>query len=292
MRTARHETERVNPARRRARAHGAPGSPTFTLALAAALVAGGATARANIRAPILEPQPASSTAHLLAPPGDLLLILGENLTFRCGSVACDVEARYRIKARDAIITQLAFVLPQAVPLSVRVGTPSATVDAPVSLAASAQEPVAEEEIRPEATILANRNLVAVQARFTAAFVPGDNVVIVRYMQPLGRRESGRGYFRHGRFVDFFRYELWPLAEWKHAPGFHIDGEVVIARSKPSLWSRLFLLLRSVGCRAPEALSHAFLEQRDNELHLVFQIFDPIPRRLWCEIGDDDLVPPS
>ena len=257
---------------------------------ALALIAAGATARANIRAPILEPQPPSSAARPLAPAGDLLLITGETLTFRCGDEACDVEALYRIKARQAITTELAFVLPQAAPLSVRVGTQSATVDASVDVATSEPEPVAEDEIRPETTILAHRHLVAVQARFTAAFVPGDNVISVSYMQPLGRREYGHGYFRRGRFVDFFRYELWPLWEWKHAPGFRIDVEVVISRPVPSWWSRLFSTLRSVGCRGAEAPSRATLEQRGNELHLVFQIPDPIPRRLWCEIGDDDLVP--
>jgi hypothetical protein len=260
------------------------------LVLASHLLVGGATARADVRAPILEPQPPSSAVHPLTPPGDLLLITGETLSFRCGDAACDVEAHYRFQARQAITTELAFVLPQAAPLSVRVGTASATVDAIVDVTPSEPEPVTEDETRPETTILANRHLRAVRARFTAALVPGDNVIVVSYMQPLGRREYAHGYFRRGRFVDFFRYELWPLGEWKHAPGFRIDVEVVIARPVPSWWSRLFSTLRSVGCRGAQTLSHVTLEQRGNELHLVFQIPDPISRRLWCEIGDDDLVP--
>jgi hypothetical protein len=53
---------------------------------------------------------------------------------------------------------------------------------------------------------------------------------------------------------------------------------------------MFATPRSVGCRGADPLNHAVLEQRGPELHLVFQIPDPLPRRLWCEIGDDDLVP--
>jgi hypothetical protein len=255
------------------------------LALAFALALAGSGARANIRAPIVEPQPPSSAAHPVAAPSDLLIVMGESLSFRCDETSCDVEARYRIRAKEAVNTELAFVLPQASPLAVHVGTQIATVDV-----SGAPEPAPEDEVQFESVALGKRKLATVQARFPTAFAAGENIVSVSYKQPLGRREYGHGYFSRGRFVDYFRYELWPLSEWKHAPGFRIEGEVVIRRPRPSWWRRLFSTPRSVGCRGAEPLNRVTLEQRGPELHLVFQIPDPIPRRLWCEIGDDDLVP--
>ena len=258
-------------------------------AVVLALATGDGAARADTRSPIVEPKPASSAARPLVPAGDLLSVLGESLTFRCAESGCDVEARYRIHARAPLTTELAFLVPQAVPLTVRVGNATAVVD----VGASTAEPVNDDEIRSETAILESQHLAAVQARFSAAFTAGETVVSVTYRQPLGRREYGQGYFRRGRFVEFFRYELWPLWEWKHASGFRVDGEVVIQRQPPSLWQRLFSWQRSAGCRsAAQPLSNAYLEQRGTELHLAFQIPDPIPRHLWCEIGDEDLVPPS
>jgi hypothetical protein len=254
-------------------------------AAACAIALAATTARANIRAPIVEPQSPSSAAHPVTPPGDLLMVLGESLSFRCDETSCDVEARYRIRAKEAVNTELAFVLPQASPVAVHVGTQIATVDV-----TGAPDPAPEDDVQFESLALGKHHLATAQARFPAAFAAGENVVSVSYKQPLGRREYGHGYFRRGRFVDYFRYELWPLAEWKHAAGFRIDGEVVIQRPRPSLWRRLFSTPRSVGCRGTDPLNHIALEQRGRELHLVFQIPDPIPRRLWCEIGDDDLVP--
>ena len=269
----------------RARGRGRSIAPAATLALALALALASTDARANIRAPIVEPQPPSSAARPVAPPGDLLTVMGESLSFRCDENSCDVEARYRIAAREAVNTELVFVLPQASPLAVHVGTQVATVDV-----SDAPEPAPEDEVLFESLALGKRRLAIAQARFPAAFAAGENVVSVSYKQPLGRREYGHGYFSRGRFVGYFRYELWPLSEWKHAPGFRIDGEVVIQRPRPSWWRRLFSTPLSVGCRGAEPLNRVALEQRGPELHLVFQIPDPIPRRLWCEIGDDDLVP--
>jgi hypothetical protein len=255
------------------------------LALAVTLTLASTGARANIRAPIVEPQPPSSAARPVAAAGNLLIVMGESLSFRCDETSCDVEARYRIRAKEAVNTELAFVLPQASPLAVHVGTQVATVDV-----SSAPEPAPEDEVQFESVALGKRKLATAQARFPAAFAAGENIVSVSYKQPLGRREYGHGYFSRGRFVDYFRYELWPLSEWKHAPGFRIEGEVVIQRPRPSWWRRLFSTPRSVGCRGADPLNRVALEQRGRELHLVFQIPDPIPRRLWCEIGDDDLVP--
>jgi hypothetical protein len=254
--------------------------------LVAALALGATSAWGNIRAPIIDPQPPSSAAHALGGPNDQLSILDEALTFRCTDSLCEVEARYRVRAPAALTVELAFVSPQATPLSVRVGSTAAVVD----VSTSVPEPVHEDEIGAETTVLHERHLAAVQARFVAAFVPGENVVTVSYRQPLGRREYGHGYLRKGRFVKFFRYELWPLREWKHEVGFHVDGDVAIRRPPPSWWQRIFSTPRSVGCVGSESLRNVALLQSGDDLHLTFHLTDPIPRRLWCELGDEDLVP--
>jgi hypothetical protein len=154
-------------------------------------------AHANIRAPIVQPQAPSSAARPVLPPGDLLVVLGESLSFRCNDTACDVEARYRVRAKDAVNTELAFVLPQASPVAVHVGTQIATV-----AVTSAPEPAPEDEVQFER--IGGRHLATSQARFPVAFAAGENVVSVSYKQPLGRREYGHGYFSRGRFVDYFR----------------------------------------------------------------------------------------
>ena len=255
------------------------------MALLAAALGGGGAARANMREARIEPQPPSSAARPLAGAGDLLAVLDEALTFRCAATTCDVEARYRIQARAAVTAELAFVSPQPAPLTVRIGGATST---PV-VVGSAAEPVAQDELQSETSMLELRHLAAVQVKFTAAFTAGENLISVGYRQPLGRREYDPGYFSKGRFVDFFRYELWPLSEWKHAPGFHIDGEVVIHRPAPSWLRRMFSTPRSVGCRGTEHLPNSTLQQQGTDLRLTFRLTDPIPRRLWCQIGDEDLV---
>jgi hypothetical protein len=271
----------------RARAYGRPLAAALLAAVAAG--AGVPAARANMRAPRVEPQPPSSAARPLSGAGDSLSVLDETLVFRCAETACEVEARYRIQAREAVTAELAFVSPQPAPLTVRVGgATTAAVGVKVDIG-SAAEPVAQDEIQAETSILENRHLAAVQVKFSAAFVAGENLVQVSYRQPLGRREYDHGYFSKGRLVDFFRYELWPLSDWKHAPGFHIDGQVVIHRPKPSWLRRIFSTPRSVGCRSSEHFLDSTLEQQGTDLRLGFHLGDPIPRRLWCEIGDQDLV---
>jgi hypothetical protein len=251
--------------------------------------------RANIRAPIVFPRPPSSAVQPLqegdgagARPAADLEVLGETLTFRCGAFACDVEARYRIAARRGATVPLAFVLPSATPVAVKVGAAAA----PVSVVAAPPEALGDRDVNSlELHALENQNLQVLQARFTATFVPGENVVDVTYQQQLGQREYGHSYFSKGRFVDFFRYELWPLREWRHAPGFRVDGDVMITRPHTSWWGRLFSKSRSLGCAGnSEELAWRALQERGDELHFLFRFGDPIPRRLWCEIGDEDLVP--
>jgi hypothetical protein len=266
-----------------------PRSARAALALAVAVPAllAAPRARANIRAPLVSPRPPSSAARPAEPGAAGAQVRGETLTFRCDATACDVEARYRIVAPRAAVVPLAFVVPSETPIAVKVGAAAA----PVSVTAAPPEALGDGDVDAlERRALESQHLPVLQARFAAPFVAGENVVVVTYRQPLGRQEYGHSYFSAGRFVDFFRYELWPLSEWKHAPGFRVDGDVVIARPPPSWWKRTFSHPRSVGCRGSEPLGARAIEQRGDELHFLFQLGDPIPHRLWCEIGDGDLVP--
>jgi len=53
-------------------------------------------------------------------------------------------------------------------------------------------------------------------------VAEDSDLTIEYDQALSYRESGHGYFSGGTFEQSFRYELWPIAEWQWAEGFHAD----------------------------------------------------------------------
>lgn len=213
-------------------------------------------------------------------------VLDEVLTVRCQLATCDVEARYRIRSRQPALLALAFVLPSATPVAVKVGATKALVD----VEAAPPEALRADDLDPlERRSIERQGLSVEQARFSAPVVAGENTLVVSYRQPLGRQEYGHSYFSKGRFVELFRYELWPLSEWKHAPGFRVEGQVVIHRPAPSWWARTFSTSRTVGCRGSEAISRAAPEQQGDDLRLVFHLVDPIPPRLWCEIADEDLV---
>lgn len=241
---------------------------------------------ANIRAPkVVQQVPSTAPFPVDASLG--LVVLGEDLTFTCGAQLCDVEAGYRIRSHDAVSVSLTFVMPLRAPLRIRVGSLDAVghiVEAPDGVFQDDELVDSSDGRGPLG------RLPKYQATFVAPLVVGDNTVTVAYRQPMGQREHGHGYFRKGRFTDFFRYELWPLSEWRHGPGFSISGTVSIRRPPPSWWTRTFSQPRSLAC-GPESGDHTFrdLQQRGDDLYLTFQMTDPLPKRLWCTIGDEDLV---
>ena len=253
--------------------------------LAGVAVAISSKANANVRAPLVEAQSPSSAVRALS-AATALQVLGETLAFRCGERDCDVDARYRVLASASTTAELAFILPSPTPIAVRVGSATSTV---------AVTPAPPELLRTDNSISfetqhLNLNKTPIfQARFPATFVAGENTIVVTYRQPLGRREYDHGYFSKGRWVQFFRYELWPLSEWTHAPGFRIDVTTTIRRPPPSWWKRTFSKVHSVGCHTDEHTGLAQLKQKGDDLLLALQLSDPLPQRLWCEIGDEDLV---
>jgi hypothetical protein len=240
----------------------------------------------NIRGPKIVQQ-VPSTAPFPVDVALGLVVLGEDLTFKCGAQVCEVEARYRIQSRAAVRVKLSFVMPLPAPLRVSVGSADAIADIFSAPAGALRDEDLEHHHEGYREL---EELPRYQATFVAHLAEGENSVTVAYRQPLGRFEHDYGYFTNGRFTDFFRYELWPLSEWRHAPGFHLAGTVSIHRSPPSWWRRTFSQPRSLAC-GNGFYDHALrnLQQRGDDLYLTFLMTDPLPKRLWCHIGDEDLV---
>lgn len=236
----------------------------------------------NARAPKVVPR-GPSTAAFPAAAALNLVVLSEELTFKCQATRCDVQARYRIEAPSAVRVELSFVMPLPAPLRVTLGSGIATT----RVRAVPAGVLREDELEPWQRDFDLVALPKYQATFVAPLASGENTVTVDYQQPLGKYEHGHGYLSRGRFTDYFRYELWPLSEWRRAPGFHIAGDVMIHRPAPSWWKRTFSQPLSVGCSG--AGDNHELLQKGDDLHFSFRIVAPIPRRLWCHIGDEDLV---
>ncbi len=262
------------------------GVTSAALALALALALPSRPALGNVRAPRVEPE-TPSTAVFPVDAAIRLAVIGEDLSFKCDADlhSCSVVATYRIQAASAGSVEFAFVMPLVAPVTVTVGSgPTAT-----RVGAAPAGALRDEDLNPWEQERDPVRLPKYQTVFTAPLVAGENTVTAAYAQPLGQYEHGHGYFRKGRFTDYFRYELWPLSEWRHSPGFVVSGTLSIHRPSPSWWTRTFSQPRSIGCDGLEGVTHS-LSQRGEDLELRFRIADPLPKRLWCHIGDRDLVP--
>ncbi|MBK8598795.1 MAG: hypothetical protein IPN83_25180 [Holophagales bacterium] len=257
------------------------------IAAAAGLLAAlgvGPSASANLRAPVVIPESPSSA---LSAPTGLLIVTGESLTFVCGGDACVVTARYDVSAETASRVQLEFILPAEVPVTATTNGDRGSAE--VVPAA----PLDPEEARnlPQDGQLAPR---LYRAGFQSDLREGSNTVTVRYSQPLGAEEVDYGYLKkEGRMVQRFRYELWPLREWKRSPGFRVKLAVAIERPAPGWWKRRFGNQRSVACvtsgaSVPPPVGR--FEQRGGQLWYEAELGPSIPDRITCFVGDDDLMP--
>ncbi|HYN44227.1 MAG TPA: hypothetical protein VE129_20800, partial [Thermoanaerobaculia bacterium] len=180
----------------------------------AATLLDGSSATANLRAPVVIPEFPSSA---LAAPAVSLNVEGEVLRFVCGADSCDVTAQYEVWSAAASRVQLEFILPTGGPVT---ATTSAGQD---SVQVVPAEPLRAEEIRTLPRNEARTSpLRLFRAGFQSSLSEGSNTVAVRYSQPLGAEEVDYGYLKkQGRMVQRFRYELWPLREWKRSPGFRV-----------------------------------------------------------------------
>ena len=210
----------------------------------------------------------------------------ERLTFLCGAETCDVTAEYDVSAPAPERVRLEMVLPGPGAVTARTNGEEGTV--PVVPA----EPLKPEEVRglPEA---GPGEPALHRAAFDAPLRAGPNTIVVRYSQPLGGEEVGHSSRRAGRFVQRFRYELWPLREWTRKDGFSIRLAVGVERPAPSLWQRWFGHPRSVACLTSDPAVPTVegrLEQRGTHLWLEAELGPSFPDRITCYVGDDDLMP--
>jgi hypothetical protein len=251
--------------------------------LAAALL-GGSSATANLRAPVVIPESPSSA---LAAPAIPLTVEREVLGFVCGADACLVTAQYEVLSAAASRVQLEFILPAEGPVTATTNGGRDTVQ--VVPAA----PLRPEEIR---TLLAGetRTPPLFRAAFQSSLGEGANTLTIRYSQPLGAEEVGYGYLKkQGRMVQRFRYELWPLREWKRSPGFRVKLSVAIERPAPGWWKRRLGNPRSVTCLTSDTTAPVpagRLEQKGGQLWYEAELGPSIPDRITCFMGDEDLMP--
>ncbi len=265
--------------------------------LASLLVASG-PAFANLRGPIEFFQPPSSA--LYKPQSDLT-VLKESLFFLCSQNECEVSAVYEIAAKTAKELTLEFILPTNEQISVHVGA------APVAVQTVPSQPVdiREKDVLPGRF----RDKILYRASFKAAVHAGVNKINVTYQQPLSAEERDYGYFKDGRFVNYFQYELWPLKDWLLAASFQIDLTVKMKREKPNWWKRFFGKVRSLKCHAVileechfddgqfqgtvlcQVNSYFRDKPRQQGDYLVFSTRwgRDFPERLICEMGDKDLL---
>ena len=249
--------------------------PSLLVAVPAAL--------ANLRAPVVIPD-APSTA--LSAPGPGLVVSHETLTFHCKTDTCAVEATYRVQADAPVSTRLEFILPGSQEVLAGDG---AHVEA---AAVQPAKPLTPAEAEQMGTLRDGAPELH-KAMFPYDFQPGENQVVVRYTQLLGATEMDYGYFKtEGRFLREFRYEIWPLKQWKRSKDFAVDLAVTIDREEPSWWTRLFGDVETIRCLSEPAggVIPGALTQKGGQLWFEARLTTDLPDRVRCHIGDEDLMP--
>jgi hypothetical protein len=246
-------------------------------------------ASANLRAPGSVPHSPSSALYV---PAGGLTVTGEELTFDCDD-RCAVTAAYAVTAAKEGRLAFEFILPVKEQVAVRVGP----LGAPVQVGPA--EPLGERETKGMAAASArsyrNDRTPLYRARFEATLVKGPNRIVVTYSQPLGAFERDYGYFKKGRWVQVFQYEVWPLKEWTVAPGFAAKLTVTMPRPAPGWWKRTFGKVRSIACHGSTGdkggpFAGARLTQKGRTLEYRVDLgAAALPDRLGCNLGDEDLI---
>jgi hypothetical protein len=219
------------------------------IAATAALMAvalGGSSASANLRAPRSEVANPSSAIRP-SDPASHVRVSHEDLSFQCHGRSCQVAATYTIDADAALATELIFVLPVETGVTAVVGgTAVPTVVKRLRALPSDFEQhldLRREYMLPDAAALPP----LYQASVRVSFVPGRNQVSFSYEQPLGAVESDHSYFHDGTMEPRLLYVLWPLREWKRAPGFAMALRIAMDRELPGWWKRTFGHPATVVC---------------------------------------------
>jgi hypothetical protein len=214
-----------------------------------------------------------------------LLVLRETLSFACGGDECRVVAHYSVHAPEPVQTDLQFILPeQPAGNAVRARMGGKTLVAAVET--TTLDPEEKKQI-----LDVEYRVPLFRARFDAAFRPGTNEIEVEYVQPLGIDEVDYGYFHKGTFVKRWDYEVWPLKEWKRAPGFAIEVTVSVPRKPPTRWQRWFGTIESIACEGDGHghsgnLAGSLRQIATDRLEYRARIAAAIPDHLRCAWGDE------
>ena len=256
-------------------------------------------AHANLRAPLLVRAPPSSTP--LKSEGRFT-VLGEVLQFDCSEHECLVEAHYRIRSADAVSARMTFVMPSnalAEKATAHLGGQALAFRAtPLTDAQRAGLRRTEAEagfgewVGRDTSASEKFELQLAQGEFDVPFESGENDVSIRYVQPLGMQEHDHGYFKKGRFLKTFRYELWPLNEWVLDGHFTIELRVTAPRLPPGYFQRTLGTVASISCGPPErGLPESIgVAQRGDRMAYEVTLGPKFPSHLFCSIGDEDLLP--
>lgn len=207
--------------------------------------------------PLLLLLPAAADANLRAPwqvsrfpsfsmlPVQGLEVLSEDLAFECGSLykgdpdegkllasSCKVTALYKVRAAAGVSAQFEFI-------SQSDKSFSAAVNGKPEQVQTSQFKAGElaEAYEARCRHCSGAESALTRARFLGALKPGENTILVAYMQPLTSNEISYGYFQESRWSQGFGYELWPLKEWKRAKDFRL--RLRISMPKPGLFSRMW-----------------------------------------------------
>lgn len=183
---------------------------------------------ANMRAPYMRTSMPSRT--LTVKTQAPLVVVKEDLSFDCdapyegdiGAVSqqkryAQVTAVYHIDAQKRCECLFAFMMPDDVAIAASINGASC----------GAKKAVIEKDEDPDGWgRKISRSLY--HASFEGTLTQGRNIISVNYRQPVGVSETHYGYFTKSVYASGFGYELWPLREWKLAPGFSLNIDVRVA----------------------------------------------------------------
>lgn len=228
---------------------------------------------ANMRAPrYIEHGPSFS----LAPPvNNPLTVRKEKLNIDCDYESCLVQAVYFLHSLTSSTLAFTFILPTDTAVEARVGGTRSPATVARDEKQTWRSPIGRSDEQP-----------LYQATFSGLLTAGENVITVKYRQPLTLMERDYGYFTDGRFVALFSYQLKPLKEWQLADDFTLHVNFSGLRKRPDRdggWS--LLRTRTVDCMQ----SGQVIENDSDHLNLSLTFGHVFPDTLVCRMGDRDLL---
>ncbi len=250
----------------------------LTAAALAALWLAAGTAGANMRAPVSRHSPSAA----LAGPSAGLTVLGEELALACRGDGCAVRATYRLWARSAGSWDFGFVLPGPAKVTVRCGQTELQA---ASRPAHWPDPQAETSgpgDMPRLHFLPKMH----QAGFELSLPAGKSAITVSYRQAWGKSERRfSGYFSGWLSARTLRYELWPLREWRLAPGFALMVTVKVEGDA----GRSALLRAAAEPGQPPANLGLLDRDKDGALVLRRRWGQRFPARLELVVGTPEAL---